>query len=36
MRVVGRQFDPEFERQTIPFWDAVINGSIRIIVSDVL
>ena len=34
--VVGGQFDKEFSADTIPFFDAVINGQIIIIVSDLL
>ena len=34
--VVGGMFDPEFERRTKPFWNAVADGRIRIIVSDIL
>lgn len=34
--VVGGQFDKEFSANTIPFFDAVINGQIIIIVSDLL
>lgn len=34
--VVGGQFDKEFSADTIPFFDAVINGKIIIIVSDLL
>jgi predicted nucleic acid-binding protein len=34
--VVGGKFDPEFERRTNPFWDAVINGKVRVILSDLL
>jgi predicted nucleic acid-binding protein len=34
--VVGGRFDPEFERQTEPFWNDVMNGHIRIVLSDLL
>ena len=34
--VVGGQFDKEFSTDTIPFFDAVTNGQIIIIVSDLL
>jgi len=34
--VVGGQFDKEFSVDTIPFFDAVTNGQIIIIVSDLL
>jgi hypothetical protein len=34
--VVGGKFDPEYSRQTAPFWNAVINGEIRIMASEVL
>lgn len=34
--VVGGTFDKEFARQTEPFWRAVQNGNIRIIISDIL
>ena len=34
--VVGGVFDAEFKRQTKPLWDAVRNGKIIVIVSDVL
>ena len=34
--VVGGQFDKEFSADTIPFFDAVINGQLIIIVSDLL
>jgi len=34
--VVGGTFDKEFDWQTVPFWDAVRIGKIRIIVSDLL
>jgi hypothetical protein len=34
--VVGGQFDKEFSRATIPFFERVFNGDIKIIVSDLL
>ncbi|MDR2705627.1 MAG: PIN domain-containing protein [Planctomycetaceae bacterium] len=34
--VVGGLFDEEFRSLTKPFWDAVINGQIKIIVSNIL
>ena len=34
--VVGGMFDSEFKRRTEPFWNAVINCEIRIVVSEVL
>ena len=34
--VVGGMFDVEFEQRTKPFWNAVSDGQIRIIVSDIL
>jgi len=34
--VVGGQFDKEFSADTIPFFDAVINGQIIVLVSDLL
>jgi predicted nucleic acid-binding protein len=34
--VVGGKFDPEFERQSKPFWDAVANGKIYVVLSDLL
>lgn len=34
--VVGGQFDEEFDWQTKPFWDAVKNGEIIVIASDLL
>ena len=34
--VVGGMFDPEFERRTKPFWNAVADGKIRIFASDIL
>ena len=34
--VVGGQFDKEFSADTIPFFNAVINGQFIIIVSDLL
>ena len=34
--VVGGTFDKEFDWQTEPFWDAVRQGKIRVIVSDLL
>jgi predicted nucleic acid-binding protein len=34
--VVGGQFDKEFSADTIPFFDAVTNGQLIIIVSDLL
>ena len=34
--VVGAMFDPEFERRTEPFWNAVADGQIQIIASDIL
>ena len=34
--VVGAQFDKEFSADTIPFFEAVTNGQIIIIVSDLL
>jgi len=34
--VVGGMFDPEFERRTAPFWNAVGDGRICIIASDIL
>jgi len=34
--VVGGYFDPEFEKRTRLFWDAVINGKIRVILSELL
>ena len=33
---VGGAFNQRFARETKPFWDAVMDGKIRIIVSDVL
>ena len=34
--VVGGNFDPEFDWQTEPFWNAVRDGKICVIVSDLL
>ena len=34
--VVGGMFDPEFERRTESFWNAVQDGRIRIIASNIL
>jgi len=34
--VVGGAFDKEFDWQTEPFWDAVRQGKIRVIISDLL
>ena len=34
--VVGGMFDPEFERRIKPFWNAVADGKIHIIASDIL
>ncbi len=34
--VVGGQFDKEFSEDTIPFFNAVVNGQLIIIVSDLL
>jgi hypothetical protein len=34
--VVGGQFDKEFSADTIPFFEAVTNGQIIIVVSDLL
>ncbi|GAA4731190.1 type II toxin-antitoxin system VapC family toxin [Flavisolibacter ginsenosidimutans] len=34
--VVGGQFDKEFSADTIPFFEAVVNGRLSIIVSDLL
>ena len=34
--VVGGMFDPEFKRRTEPFWNAIADGRIRVIVSDIL
>ncbi|MDR2706043.1 MAG: PIN domain-containing protein, partial [Planctomycetaceae bacterium] len=34
--VVGGKFDKEFALLTTPFWNAVFNGKITILVSDIL
>jgi len=34
--VVGGNFDREFEKLTVPFWDAVCDGKIIAVLSDVL
>lgn len=34
--VVGGQFDKEFSADTVPFFEAVANGQLTIIVSDLL
>ena len=34
--VVGGNFDREFEKFTVPFWDAVCDGKIIAVLSDVL
>jgi len=34
--VVGGYFDEEFSQETIPFFDRIKNGELKIIISDIL